>query len=332
MLKIPVGTPISKCDHDKVAEMALGLANSPHGGNGGMIEEALLMEAGSLLDLSASINFAAPDFREDLIASLDSLSRYPNESSSTNLLAKALNVDPNLLVLTNGGAEAISLVCGYIKSAKVSRFDFGLYSRYLADSSGGQMIVSNPNNPSGQLIGDVDDVIVYDEAFYPIATGTWTRRDFETGAFSLGSLTKLSGLPGLRLGFLIAPNHETANSIRRAKTQWSVSGLALAMVPLILERIDLSQVAFETARGRRRLVEILTRAGLVPCRSDANYLFIKDAPRLLHRLLEKGILLRSGGSFGYIDGVRIAVCDEHGLDRLEGSLEEICQRYGAWNV
>lgn len=53
---------------------------------------------------------------------------------------------------------------------------------------------SNPHNPSGLLAGPAETAAVWDEAFYPLATGRWTRGD--PGAVVVGSLTKLLACPG----------------------------------------------------------------------------------------------------------------------------------------
>ena len=72
-------------------------------------------------------------------------------------------VDPDRLLLTNGGAEAIALV-GAELGGRVEEPDFALYPR-----GGGPLWRSNPHNPTGRLARGPADV--WDEAFYPLATG-----------------------------------------------------------------------------------------------------------------------------------------------------------------
>lgn len=270
-----------------------------HGGDGARLAAALGVDPGAVLDLSASLNPLAPDAGEVVGKHLDALRRYPDPARATAALAEVMVVDPNRLLLTNGGAEAIAIVADTI-GGRVEEPDFSLYPR-----AGGPLWRSNPNNPTGRLAqGDAD---VWDEAFYPLATGRWTSGE----PLVVGSLTKLLACPGLRVGYVLAPEPR-----RWRQPAWSVNGLAAAALPDLLEAADLPAWAAGVAELRHRLVEVLRRAGLDPEPSDANFVLVR-APRLRDRLAPHGILVRDCASFGLPDHVRIAVPDGAGLDRLE---------------
>src|SRR3989442_974483 len=81
-----------------------------HGGDGPAIARALGISMDDLLDLSLSLNPCAPDVPALAARHLDSLRHYPDEASATRLLADAVGVDAERLVLTNGGAYAIEVV------------------------------------------------------------------------------------------------------------------------------------------------------------------------------------------------------------------------------
>ena len=270
-----------------------------HGGDGARLAAALGVDPGAVLDLSASLNPLAPDAGEVVGKHLDVLRRYPDPTRATAALAAAMDVDPDRLLLTNGGAEAIAIVADAI-GGRVEEPDFSLYPR-----AGGPLWRSNPHNPTGRLAhGDAD---VWDEAFYPLATGRWTSG----GPLVVGSLTKLLACPGLRVGYVLAPAPR-----RWRQPAWSVNGLAAAALPHLLESVDLPAWAAGVAELRRCLVEVLRRAGLDPEPSDANFVLVR-APALRDRLAPHGILVRDCASFGLPDHVRIAVPDGAGLDRLE---------------
>ena len=270
-----------------------------HGGDGARLAAALGVDAGAVLDLSASLNPLAPDAGEVVGKHLDALRRYPDPARATAALAEVMGVDPDRLLLTNGGAEAIAIVADAI-GGRVEEPDFSLYPR-----AGGPLWRSNPNNPTGRLAQD--DADVWDEAFYPLATGRWTRGE----GVVVGSLTKLLACPGLRVGYVLAPEPR-----RWRQPAWSVNGLAAAALPDLLEAADLPAWAAGVAELRHRLVEVLRRAGLDPEPSDANFVLVR-APGLRDRLASHGILVRDCASFGLPDHVRIAVADGAGLDRLE---------------
>ena len=179
-----------------------------------------------MLDLSQNLNPFAPDVATLAARHIGALRRYPDPAAATRLLADALDVDPDRVALTNGAAEAIDLVAGEIGGRVHSEPEFGLHPR--GDS--GPVWRSDPHNPSGHLAGTGEVADVWDEAFYPLATGCWTAGRSGT---VVGSLTKTFACPGLQLGYLIADDVE--RFVRR-QPRWSVGSLALALLADLLER------------------------------------------------------------------------------------------------
>ncbi len=268
-----------------------------HGGRGHLLNVDL--------DLSASLNPLAPDPTPIFARHLDTVGNYPDDTRATVALADALQVDPSRLVLTNGGSEAIALVAAELGRGSVSGPEFSLYERHLElDPSAGRWC-SDPNNPTGALAPTDDGALVRDEAFYPLATGRWTRGD--AGVWALGSLTKVFACPGVRMGHVIAPDADRAERIRARRPRWSVSGLACASVPDLLDTADLEAWSTGIAELRDQLAATLAELGWSPVPAAANYLWIPDAPGLRDAMFAEGILLRSGASFGHPDAVRIAV-------------------------
>ena len=284
-------------------------APGAHGGDGARLATALGVDPAAVLDLSASLNPVAPDAGEVVAKHLDAVARYPDPAAATDALAAAMEVDSDRLLLTNGGAEASALVATEL-GGRVQEPDFALYPR-----RSGPRWRSNPHNPSGRLADDHEVAGVWDEAFYPLATGRWSRGD--EGVVVVGSLTKLLACPGLRVGYVLAPD---AAFIRRLRQPaWSVNGLAAAAVPDLLDSVDLPGWASAVAGLRGRLGGVLRSAGLAPEPSDANFVLVR-APGLPARLAPHGILVRDCAGFGLPDHVRIAVPDHDGLLRLEEAL------------
>jgi histidinol-phosphate/aromatic aminotransferase/cobyric acid decarboxylase-like protein len=242
---------------------------------------------------------------------LGALARYPDPGPATAALAACIDVDPSRLVLTNGGAEAIALVAAEVGGGTVAEPDFSLYPR-----AGGPRWRSNPHSPTGCLASPEERAGVWDEAFYPLATGSWTRGD---DAWVLGSLTKLLACPGLRVGYVIAPDARSADGVRARQPAWSVNGLACAALPDLLATVDLPAWAAAVARQRARLVDLLLEAGLTPEPSDACWVLVK-APGLRARLAPRGVAVRDCSSFGLPDHVRVAVPGDTGLRRLQEAL------------
>ncbi len=298
-----------------VLNLSFGTANGLH------VSPILVLLQGELCDLSASLNPVAPDYKEYLRDAISTLNAYPDSRDATASLALAMGVDPELLVLTNGGSEAIALVANELGRGWADEFDFGLYRRHISElDKSGPCFVSNPHNPTGALLDRQLGAEVIDEAFYPIATGEWTRGDHLRGSYVLGSLTKLTALPGIRLGFVIAPNAKAARRIEAARPQWSVSGLAVAMMEVFMETLDLGAIAQAVGELRARLCGVLTDAGLGFESSSANFVYLPDAPGLGVALLRQGVLVRGCASFGRPNAVRIAVGSSGEIDLLQNAL------------
>jgi histidinol-phosphate/aromatic aminotransferase/cobyric acid decarboxylase-like protein len=295
-------------------------APGAHGGDGWRLAAALGVDPDQVLDLSASLNPVAPDPVPVVAAHLDALRRYPDPVRAEAHLAGVMGVDPDSLVLANGGAEAIALVAQVLPEGRVDEPEFSLYGRHLARvHPGGPRWRSNPHNPTGLLADPTDDADVWDEAFWPLATGTWTRGDASSGRVVLGSLTKLLACPGLRLGYVLCPDAALAAGLRERRPAWSVNGPAVAALPDLLAPVDLPKWAGEVAALRSDLASILQRAGYRPRPSDANWLLVDD-PRLRDRLARAAICVRDCSSFGMPGTVRIAVPGPEGLERIEAAL------------
>ncbi len=288
----------------------MGLTPGRHGGDGARIARALGVEVSAVLDLSQSLNPVAPDPTPVLARHLDAIGRYPDPSAATAALAAAMGVDVERLLLTNGGAEAISLAAGELGGSVVEP-EFALHPRGT-----GPRWRSNPHNPTGRLARAEERAAVWDEAFYPMATGAWTRGD---DAVVVGSLTKLLACPGLRVGYVLA-NPEFVERCRRAQPTWALNGLAGESLEDLLAPIDLAGVAAGIAALRAQLVDLLARFGLVAAPSEANWVLV-ERPGLREALLESLVVTRDCANFSMPGVVRIAVPDAAGLARLEVALE-----------
>ncbi len=291
-----------------------------HGGHGRTLARVLGCDPASVLDLSASLNPHAPDVVALLPKLAEEVRHYPDANAATRSLASAIGVDPELIVLTNGGAEAIALVAAHWPRGSIQDPEFSLYRRHLtAVEPDAPRWRSNPNNPLGEVAPADQTSAVWDEAFYPMATGEWTRGD--DTSFRLGSLTKLWACPGLRLGYVIAPDIDAAEQIRARQPNWAVNGLALAAVPILLEQTDLPTWARQLRGLREDLCSILRDEPGEVAAHSAPWVLVHHAGDLRQRLAKAAIATRDCTSFGMPDTIRIAVPNSAGLDRIATALK-----------
>ncbi len=293
-------------------------APGPHGGDGRRVAAALGLDPATMIDLSASLNPFAPD-----VASMaadcvrhrpDVVSAYPDAGPAARALAAAIGVDDDRLVLTNGGAEAIALVAADAPAGAIADPEFSLYRRHLAAvTTNAPRWRSNPSNPLGTLAGPDELAGVWDEAFYPLATGRWTRGD--AAAWRLGSLTKLWACPGLRLGYAIAPDAAAAARLRARQPQWAVNGLIAALVPELLAVTDLAGWQHAIGAARQRFAAELGSLGFSVTGTHANWVLV-DGHDLRTRLAPNGIVVRDLASFGLDGRFRVALPRPTEVDRV----------------
>jgi len=284
-----------------------------HGGDGPAVARALGIDPADLLDLSQNLNPFAPPAADVVRRHLDALGHYPDERRATRLLADQLGVKPERLVLTNGGSEAIAIVTAEVGGGVLAEPDFALHPRCDA----GPRWRSNPHSPTGRLAPPDLDADVWDEAFHALATGRWSAG---RPGLVVGSLTKTFACPGLRLGYVVARDAEEAARVAARRPHWSVSALAVACLPDLLETADLQGWSTAVTEARAALVRLLTDHDLTTSAADAPWVLV-DEPGLRERLAPAGVLVRDCASFGLPGTARVAVPDEDGLTRLAAALD-----------
>jgi histidinol-phosphate/aromatic aminotransferase/cobyric acid decarboxylase-like protein len=277
-----------------------------HGGDGARVARRLGLPLEDIVDLSASLNPFAPDLAALVSDAVDAVGRYPDPEAATAALAAAMGVAADRLVLTNGGAEAIALVADELGAGDVVDPEFSLYRRHLRDvRPGAGRWRSNPSNPLGALAAEHERAMVWDEAFWPLATGTWTRGD--DAAWRLGSLTKLWSCPGLRLGYVVAPDAAAAARVADRQPRWAVNGIALAVVEPLLADGDLPGWARGVRHLREHLATTLGGLGFDVAPTDANWVLVRSARPLRDELAGHGVVVRDCASFGLAGTFRVAL-------------------------
>jgi histidinol-phosphate/aromatic aminotransferase/cobyric acid decarboxylase-like protein len=279
----------------------------PHGGDGRRVARAYGIDPATVLDLSMSLNPFAPDAAAVVARHVDEVRSYPDPADATAALAESLSVPVDHVLLTNGGSEAIRLVADTLGGTVASEPEFALHPR----GRGSPIWRSNPHNPSGVLAAAGEHADVWDEAFYPLATGEWTRGDLD--AVVVGSLTKVFSCPGLRLGYVLA---DDVGRLAAVQPGWPVNGLALAALPDLLAAADLPRWRDALVQRRKELVEVLASHGLEAIAADAPWVLV-EAPGLREQLAPLGVVVRDCRSFGLPRHVRVGLPDDEGLERLD---------------
>jgi threonine-phosphate decarboxylase len=237
-----------------------------------------------------------------------------------------------------------SLEIEYFPMGKDLSLDIEALVSLLRIKRYGMLILCNPNNPTGRLIdiaslkflleetAESDISVILDEAFieftedYPKDSGV-TLVEVYPNLSIVRCFTKFFGLPGLRLGYVVA-SEELINKIRKRSLPWSVNILAdLAGRYVLRHRKFMEDTRKLIKLERRFLMEELSRIKWIhPYQSQANFILIKvdvDTTILEDYLLKKGILVRNCRNFEGLDGsyIRLAVKDHNSNIRLIEALD-----------
>ena len=271
----------------------------------------------AVLDLSASLNPVAPDpgpgggppSRRRRAAT-------PTPARRPAALAAAMGVEPDRLLLTNGGAEAIALVAAELRAGWVDEPDFSLYRRHLPRPGPRRRAVAfqpaQPDRAAGRAGGDRRGVgrgVLAARHRDLDARRRRGRRGRDRVADQAARLPRSA-----RSATCSAPTAEPGSPAwRRRQPRWALNGLAAAALPDLLDAVDLPGLG-------RRIARLRDRPGRHPP-SDAGYqpapvgrqLGARRAPRACgNGWPAAAICVRDCASFGLPGTVRIAVPDARG--------------------
>jgi len=150
---------------------------------------------------------------------------------------------------------------------------------------GDMVILCNPNNPTGAIFSEafIEQIIKIQAAHKGFVLMDTSFRQFEGlpsyfnekrwNLIELMSLTKYYGVPGLRCGYLIATK-SVIMAMKEEQVPWSINGLALEIMPQLLEDKSLimtTQAWYQIEKGK--LEKALTNLPFIqPMKSHANFI------------------------------------------------------------
>ncbi|MBD3782491.1 MAG: histidinol-phosphate transaminase [Micrococcales bacterium] len=178
------------------------------------------------------------------------------------------------------------------------------------------VLLCSPNNPTGTALGlDVVEavhdasagLVVVDEAYAEFARpGTPSALTLLAGRPRLvvtRTMSKAFALAGGRLGYLAA-DPALVDALRLVRMPYHLSTPTQAVARAALAHADLMLETVGVVKEQRdRIVDALTRMGLEPVPSDANFVLfggLADSHATWQALLERGVLVRDVGIPHYL--------------------------------
>ncbi len=195
--------------------------------------------------------------------------------------------------------------------------------------------VVNPHNPTGtalplaaleSFVASSPALVVVDEAYIDFTDEPEASSAIPLArqgrAAVLRTFSKIHGLAGLRVGYLVA-DAEIIATLRKIRAPFSVGTLPQAAALAALRDPDHGRrVREHTRQHRTALTEIIAGAGYRVIPSQANFVLIQapDEAGLIARLATHGVSVRPGTALGVPGTVRMSVPTTQGLDLVARAL------------
>ena len=256
---------------------------------------------------------------EHLAAQPALLDHYPEPEawSLERMIAERHDIDPACVIVTSGATEAIYLIAQTFRYRPVipqptfSEYADACEMAGCDEGRGTALWLCNPNNPTGEVYDQLyidrmmatHDLVVLDVSYanYTAAHVMSPRWGCRTPhSVQIHSMTKMYGVPGLRLGYITA-HEQLIQPLRHYLRPWSVSSMAIEAGKYLLQHDELlcRPDLAEAQRLRDRLLQIPgvdvmpTQTNFMLCRlSNGTAAALKDYLATQH-----GILIRDASNF-----------------------------------
>jgi len=306
--------------------------------------------------------------REALLEGMENACYYPDPSMkrAKNALSDYLGIPADCILPTAGGISAIQLAnklpgdetvlftpcfCEYEQFATSPVCKISLLSarheialpKTLEFKENSLVWLCNPMNPVGYafekteiegLLHQIESkysYLVVDEAFikYCPEHSVVSLIENHERLLVTGSMTKILGIPGVRLGYLCA-QQQVLDELKQHQLTWELSCFAEAVALALPEhKKEIQADSIRNAERRSELVSDLEALGIHVYPSQSACVladFCRPVDAIVEALKERKILVRSCMSFDDInDGchLRLAVKDEASNQKLIDTLREV---------
>lgn len=305
---------------------------------------------GELIDFSSNINpLGYPKTLEKkIIKNFNKLKAYPDIKyrGLKTSVAKYLNCAESEVIVGNGAMEIIDsfvqlfkrvIICPpcfneYSFRANVHKKNILLVTKKFLNNfvldlkkisealqEGDVLILTTPNNPTGEILSETELKTVYisvisknaflllDETFFEFTNAQYDSIEiFKTVNYKnvaiIRAATKFFGLPGLRLGYACT-NSQVAKTISDLQISWSVNSIAEIAGTYIFNEVKFikkSKIYMKTERFF--LIKELQKFNeLQVFESQANFILIRlktiTCEKAFEFFLQHGILVRKANDF-----------------------------------
>ncbi|MFH0940789.1 MAG: histidinol-phosphate transaminase [Candidatus Omnitrophota bacterium] len=203
------------------------------------------------------------------------------------------------------------------------------------------IFIANPNNPTGTYVNakavalflegiPKDILVVFDEAYIEYVTD----KDFpklislinKNNIAILRTFSKIYGLAGLRVGYMIA-NSGLVACAQRVRQPFNVNSLAQVAAQAALDDKTFVKRSKDLIRNEKKfLYNSLSQLGIWFKETAANFIFIRmnaDTQKIFQELLKKGVIIREMSGYDLPNYARVTIGTRKENQKLIKELKEI---------
>ncbi|CFX69669.1 Pyridoxal phosphate-dependent transferase [Syntrophomonas zehnderi OL-4] len=204
------------------------------------------------------------------------------------------------------------------------------------------IFICNPNNPTGTIVNSrqinefmeqvPDDIlVVFDEAYQEYvespqyASGLQFVREGRNVLVSR-TFSKIYGLAALRIGYALT-TPAIAQAVERVAEPFNVNMLAQVAALAALDDTEFIDKSLQNNRlGKEYLYKELTRLEIEYIPTETNFIFLDtghNCQGVFKNLLQQGIIVRAGDSFGCPNYIRVTIGIPEQNRRFIRSLQKV---------
>lgn len=298
------------------------------------------LPATAILSANENPHDVDDEIRRDIMREVKRLplNRYPDPLANDlrDMIAEANGLDRDQVLVGNGGDELLfnlALAWGgpgrtflnlpptfsvYDANARLTgttvvdvprRADFSIDEEAVlarvAEGGIDYLVVTSPNNPTGQLASETfmlrlldatDALVMVDEAYFEFSRQT--MRPYlaqHKNLVILRTFSKAFSLAGVRMGYILG-DAEVIREFVKVRQPYSVDAISQAVARVVYaNRAKFERGILAVIEERARLIEGLRMVpGVKSFPSDANYVLfrVENAPLVWEALYERGVLVR----------------------------------------
>ncbi|MDR2885025.1 MAG: aminotransferase class I/II-fold pyridoxal phosphate-dependent enzyme [Deferribacteraceae bacterium] len=317
----------------------------PHGGNVWRLAAELGVAVDSIIDLSTCVADHYPPEVDEVMREANLIAKLPEpySASFSTLYSQYKGIPADNVLLTAGTTEAISALCELF-SGEICNITPPTYSDYehyavlaamkiykIISENTSIAFICNPNNPTGELRSNEEIielaatypscVFVVDESYMPFVDGQESILKYGVinNIVVLRSYSKVFGVPGLRIGYVVASEPIIA-AIRARLSPWSVGTMAqkIAEVFVKMNETPIGGLKLEERKSFFKALSNIDGVKPLPSRTQFCLCMLSGVTSsdFAQRYRKRGILIRDCSNISRLGSSYVRISMRDGWEKL----------------